>query len=489
MFNKIKSLFPEKPSSLPDATAHKKEGDEHLKLGRIAEAAGCYGRALAINPDYVDACVGLGFALSEQKNYAAAERYLQHALLVDPNNADAHYILGTIAKNRNDQTASVEHLGRAIDIKPDFEFAYRELIAALFHSGEVRKAKDVLHRAVSAYPVSAEFHFYLGNALRLEGDGDGAAASYRKALSLQPASAESHKGLADALRMNGQLDLAGASYRKALALQPEFVDAHADLGSLLRMQGKDEEALACYKQVVRLDPNHPVKHLVAALSGGESERAPGDYVERLFDGYAQRFDSHLVQDLSYADPEKLAALLPPHFDPHGAKWTILDLGCGTGLSGAAIAPFARELVGVDLSSKMLDKAREKNLYHRLERLDLVVMMQGERASSYDLVFATDVFIYVGKLDDVVSQVARLLRPGGLFAFSVESLEALTQDAPTDRRDYRLSPTGRYAHSKAYLAAIANREGLELISTSSTQSRIDKGKPVQGHLVLMRRLAE
>ena len=92
------------------------------------------------------------------------------------------------------------------------------------------------------------------------------------------------------------------------------------------------------------------------------------------------------------------------------------------------------------------------------------------------------------LDNVVSQVARLLRPGGLFAFSVESLEALTEEASTDRRGYQLSPTGRYAHSKAYLAAFASREGLELLSTASTQSRIERGKPVAGHLVLMRRLS-
>ncbi len=229
-----------------------------------------------------------------------------------------------------------------------------------------------------------------------------------------------------------------------------------------------------------------VKHLVAALSGGESERAPSDYVEKLFDEYAQKFDSHLVQVLSYSVPEKLAALLQPHFHPGGEKWAILDLGCGTGLSGAAIAQFARHMVGVDLSSKMLDKARERNLYARLEQLDLLAMMEAEPASSYDVVFAADVFVYLGKLDELVRQARRLLRPGGLFAFSVESLEALHQDAGSaERRDYQLNATGRYAHSSAYLTAMASRDGFDALSVSATQSRLDKGKPVQGYLVLWR----
>ena len=555
MFTRIKSLFPAKEAGLRDGAAtHKKQGDEHLKSDRFADAAESYRRAVSANPDYVDACVGLGFALSEQKEYSESERYLRHALSVDRDNVDAHYILGRIAKERNDQAGAAEHFSRAVAIKPDFEFAWRELIASLFQQGKAREARDVLNRALTAYPDSAEFHFYLGNALRLDEDHDGAAASYRKALSLQPSSAESHKSLADVLRMSGHHDLAVASYQKALWFQPEYVDAHIELAGVLRLQGKLDQALAssqrvvelnpehsgarialgnvfeglgksdeaiacyrravelgpesaaahqwlgnallargataeaigCYEQVVKLEPDNAIKHLVAALSGGESERAPSDYVEKLFDEYAQRFDTHLVEVLSYDDPQRLAALLAPHFDPDGKKWMILDLGCGTGLSGAAIAPFARHLVGVDLSSKMLDKARERHVYHRLEQMELIAMMRGEPESSYDLLFATDVCIYLGRLDDLASEAQRLLRPGGLFAFSVESLDASNEEAaPTTRRDYHLDVTGRYAHSRAYLTALATREGFDVLTTANTQSRLEQGKPVEGYLVLWR----
>jgi len=557
MFAILKSLLPSRSSPPADeSSAVKKQGDEHLKRDQLDDAAGCYRRALTIRPDNLDACVGLGFVLSEQEKYGEAEQYLRQALSVDPGNADACYILGTIANRRNDQAGSIEHFTRAIEGKPDFLFAYRELYVALFRGGQVQQAKDVLHRAISAYPDSAEFQFYLGNLLSHEGDYEGAVACYTKALTIQPGSAESHKNLADALNKLRRFDQAVASYQKAVWFEPNFLDAHLALGSVTQSQGKldqaaacyrhatelkpehvgaqvslgnvleslgrtdeaiacyrravalapeyaaahqylgnalvargaTEEAVACYKQVMRLDPTNAVQHLIAALSGGDTERAPADYVEKLFDDYAHKFDSHLLAVLSYSVPEKLADLLRPHANADGEKWSILDLGCGTGLSGAAVAAHARQLVGVDLSAKMLERARVRNLYHRLEQLDLLTMMQGEAASTYDVVIAADVFVYLGKLDDLVDEAGRLLCPGGLFAFSVESLEALVDDAAAlpVRGDYQLNVTGRYAHSIAYLARLAGHSGFDVLSTTNTESRMDKGKPVQGYLALWRR---
>ena len=116
------------------------------------------------------------------------------------------------------------------------------------------------------------------------------------------------------------------------------------------------------------------------------------------------------------------------------------------------------------------------------------MVQGEAPSSYDVVFAADVFVYLGKLDELVNHAQRLLRPGGLFAFSVESLEALMDDAagPSNRQGYQLNVTGRYAHSVAYLARMAEHNGFDVLSTTGTQTRLDKGKPVHGYLALWRR---
>ena len=557
MLSRFKSLLPGKSSSPSDASAaSKREGDEHLKRDRLDDAVVCYRRAVSQNPSYVDALVGLGFALSAQKQFDEAAQCLQRALTIDPTIADAHYILGTNARDSNDDAGSIDHFARAIDVKPDFEYAYRDLFAALVRNREVAKAKEVLVRAVSRFPQSAEFQVHLGNVLSHEGDHDNAVACYEKALSIRPDFAESHKYLADVLAQTGKLEQAAGSYQKATWFDPALVDAHLGLGSVkqrqelldeaiacyrravelepehasanlslgnllqgkgqldeavvcfrraiatdptlpaahqylgnaLLDQGATKEAVACFEEVLRLDPANPVKHVIAALSGRDSERAPSEYVEQLFDQYAQRFDSHLVDVLKYSVPEKLAELLHPHSEPGAAKWSVLDLGCGTGLSGAAIAQYAKHLVGVDLSAKMLDKARERKLYHRLEQRDLLTMMQGEPESTFDLVFSADVFVYLGALDDLMGEAYRLLRPGGHLAFSVESLDALAGGAAisSDSHDYRLNVTGRYAHSMAYLSRMAAHNGFEVLGTTDTQSRLDKGVPVEAYLSLWRR---
>ena len=167
---------------------------------------------------------------------------------------------------------------------------------------------------------------------------------------------------------------------------------------------------------------------------------------------------------------------------------MLDLGCGTGLVGAAIAPLARTLVGVDLLPGMLAKARTGGRYARFEQSDLHAMMQREPSASYDVVTAADVFVYVGKLDDIVREAARLLRPEGLFAFSVESLDALTRGAGAadGQQGFRLNPTGRYAHSSACLRRLAADHAFRILEAKDTRGRIDQGKPVGACLTLRRR---
>jgi len=228
--------------------------------------------------------------------------------------------------------------------------------------------------------------------------------------------------------------------------------------------------------------------LVAAMSGHDSDRAPSDYVQRLFDEYADKFDSHLAKTLNYQTPSKLADLLHPHVQLEG-KLRVLDLGCGTGLFGTAIAAFAQQIVGVDLSPKMLEKARALNLYHRLVQSDLLAMMQEETAESFDVVSAADVFVYIGKLDELVVQTRRLLSSNGLFAFSVESLEALSSVPGNKPLDYQLLNSARYAHSIAYLNRLASLNGFQALHITETQIRLDKGQPIQGYLAVWRRLPQ
>lgn len=522
LFAKLRSRFAAKtPTPMEESLRLKQRGDACVQRDCMEEAVGYYERALAINPRSLEACIGIGFAFSELKRNALAQEYLRRALSIDPNVADAHYMLGGVAKNMGQAVNAIEHYSRAIAIDSGQVFAHRDLLDALVASGQAQLAKDAAARAAARFPDSGEFLFYQGSLLSQDGDFDQAIACYRMALSVEPDAVQTHLPLANALAKSGQLDSAIihyqhaarhqpehastqlslgdtfekqgrrsdaiACYRRAVELEPANGIAHYFLGNALLAQGAKQEARRCFEEVLRLDPGNSVSHLVAALSGRDTDRPPSDYVERLFDEYADRFDTHLVTVLQYSVPQALAEILLSYRVPESDAWDILDLGCGTGLFGAAVAPIARHLVGVDLSARMLEKARVLNLYHRLEHLELLEMMQNEAASLYDVIAATDVFVYIGRLDALAAQAHRLLRPGGFFAFSVESLDALTRSSGfAEPRAFQLNSTGRYAHSLRYLTELASHRGFDVLTRKDIQVRVENGRAVEGYLTVWRR---
>ena len=151
---------------------------------------------------------------------------------------------------------------------------------------------------------------------------------------------------------------------------------------------------------------------------------------------------------------------------------MLDLGCGTGLCGMPFRDIVKRLTGVDLSPRMIRKARERGIYDELLLGDLLTPLQG-RDARYDLIVAADVFIYVGDLSAIFAACKIALRPGGLFAFSTEH-EA---DAPS----YVLRTSGRYAHPTEYIRTQAHEVGLTEFSIEQAIIRQEEGNPVAGQI--------
>ena len=524
MLSHIKSLLGSKaPKTSRASAAAKREGDAHRDARRLKQAAECYRQALSLDSANADAHYELGAISRQTGDSGAAIEHLSHAIerrpdfelayrelfplltqsgqieragsLMDrgivacPESGELHNFHGKILAVRGDHAAAAASFRKACTLAPGSAENRLNLGHTLIQLGEVDEAIANYEKAVWFDPQLFDGHVAMADALQRQGRRQEAIEHYREALALRPRSAETHIKLGVALQAEVKLDEAISSYRAAADLAPQLAIAHANLGNVLMMKGARQDAIASFERALAIEPGSNVVHILTALKGGHAERAPDEYVERLFDWYASDFDAHLVKGLGYAVPEKLRDLLQPHAEAANEKWRTLDLGCGTGLAAVAIAPFARSLVGVDLSSKMLDKARERNLYDRLERLDLVPMMQRESSSAYDLVLAADVLVYLGKLDELLAEARRLLQPGGYLAFSVESLDALGDagagSAATDR-DYRLNETGRFAHARAYLARLREQNGFEELSLTETQSRLNDGKGVQGYLVVWRR---
>jgi predicted TPR repeat methyltransferase len=388
-----------------------------------------------------------------------------------------------LAHHKDGRLTPAEDLYRQIlATHPDHGEALHLLGALLHQRGDHAAAVDLMRRALVAGPGVAKYHNNLGSALNALKKPEEALACFRQAVVLQPDFADAHYNLGVALAGLDRLDEAMRCFRDAIAIDPGHVQAHYNLALLHKRLGESAAAAAGFVRVLRLQPDlETATHLLAALTGADSERAPAAYVAATFDEVADRFDEHLVNDLGYDAPQQLLAMLSALPDVPPQPWDVLDLGCGTGLVGAAIATHARQVVGVDLSANMLSKARARGLYRRLEQSDALAMMQAERAASYDVIVAADVFIYTGRLEEMATQVKRLLRPAGCFAFSVECLE----DADIDGRDrdYRLLPSGRYAHAESYLRRLASASGFGIRASVRAPIRREAGKPIAAWLAI------
>lgn len=289
--------------------------------------------------------------------------------------------------------------------------------------------------------------------------------------------ADKRADFADMLLASGDAVAAADLLLQALELAPQWSYGWFRLGEMQEAAGARVGAIEAYRMARKLDPDDRAGaslklHLLDAA--GDPETMPPAFVETLFDQYAVTFEDALLGKLDYRVPELLvdaiAGAAPGRFS------CAVDLGCGTGLLGVGLRPIADRLEGYDISSGMLGVARAKEIYDHLAQADLSVLeFDAPRA---DLAAAADVFMYVGALDTVFRNVATMLVPGGLFAFSVEKL-----DAPDG---FALGDTRRYAHSRAYVEAMLAFGGLSRVSMREAVIRMDRDQPVTGLIVAARK---
>jgi predicted TPR repeat methyltransferase len=276
-------------------------------------------------------------------------------------------------------------------------------------------------------------------------------------------------------------DRAGAAeiLEQVLEIVPAFAGAWFALGGIREAQGDRERAIAAFAAARAADPAdyHGARLRLARLGEGEATPAMMQlHVRRLFDQHAPRFDESLLQHLDYRAPQLLLeAVASAARSASGPRFAaMLDLGCGTGLAGAAFQGQVDRLTGIDLSAAMIAEAHRKGLYDRLATGELVEFLAGEAAAQahYDLVVAADVLVYVAGLAAVATAVRRVLAPGGLFAFTVE----------THAGDgVLLRESLRYAHGAAHVRAAMAGADLRLACLAEVSTRTERGEPVPGLL--------
>jgi predicted TPR repeat methyltransferase len=358
------------------------------------------------------------------------------------------------------------------------------LAATLLALGRPAEALTLVEQVLAqeADNQDAEFHraTALGRLQRLDESLD----SFERLLALNGQLAEAWSRHGQTLQALDRHAQALGSYQRALALDARLPLAWVNLGSLLRESGRPAEAAHAFGQaIVHGGDSELVRYYLASVTGsGVPAVSPRAYVQSLFDGYAEDFDTHLVQVLGYKTHEilvrHLRALAPGRFD------SALDLGCGTGLSGRLVRPLAGRLAGVDLSQSMLDKAAASGVYDALEQADIVEHLR-HTPSRHDLVLATDVFIYLGDLAPTFEAAGQAMRRGGIFCFSAEALQD-DAAAAVGSPGFELRASLRYAHGERYLRGLAERHGFDVARLLREPLREEQRQAIEGFFVYLRR---
>ena len=313
-----------------------------------------------------------------------------------------------------------------------------------------------------------------GVTLEKLGRSNEAFVAYKRALEIEPNFAEVYNNLGSVLKNLGRLREAAEEFAKATEINPKFAFAYRNLGLTLRELGSIEDAKVAFSTALELKPDYvEVEHILSAISGVTTNKAPAEYIEGLFDFYADRFEKSLVEKLEYNIPKLLAYIM---FDKSSTEslGNVTDLGCGTGLFGQEIYAKCKYLEGVDISKAMLNEARGKNVYDNLIHQEITEYLSEDRLN-FDYFISSDVFIYVGDLAEVFALIKSRNKRSGKLVFSTEHSE---------KDGFKLLESGRFAHSKSYIQGLSDSLGFNMSHFSLTNLRKEKDKFIVGGLYVL-----
>ncbi|VAW52559.1 TPR domain protein [hydrothermal vent metagenome] len=469
------------------AAAYYNQGIALQELGNYKEALTAFNKVAELEPDFqninlmiADACFSLASIFQSQKNLDEAESLYEKAIESRPDYHQAYNNLGLLHKDNKNYEIAANFFSKAVELKPDYVDARSNLGHAHEMLKNYRDALTAYQKICGLIPDSAEAQYSAGLQHESLGQFSEAKKCFSLARSLDPKSNRYPMVLARVFAAEKNYDEAITHYEEAIDKDPAFADTYYFLGRVYMDINNKEAAINHFRKTYELSPDHvSVNYYLAELDPDSNKsEAQTRYVAELFDNYADTFENDLVNNLQYKTPAVIHRQVMPHLGD-SRDLVIFDLGCGTGLCGELFRDVASRLVGVDLSPKIVEKAREKSVYDELQVDELTTSLQKESAS-VDVILAADVYVYIGDLKPIFDAAVSALKPSGLYSFSVEH---------SDGDLYELQSSGRYSHSVSYIEGLAASAGLYVLSHATSVLRKELGADVEGDVYVFARSAE
>ncbi|MCW5583124.1 MAG: tetratricopeptide repeat protein [Gammaproteobacteria bacterium] len=480
----------------------------YAEMGELDNAQKYLEDALKLSPDHVTLCLHLANILKAKGLFNDAVKILKNVIRLDPHFSAAFNNLGTVYFAQEAWSDAINSYHAAIEIQPDYLDAYYNLGLALTKSKRYEEAMNAYKALIELSPQHAMGRFQLACLFMQQDQYQAAIEQFDIIERAHPFHFETQTNLATCYLKLGWLDHAKTHYLKALDLMSNDFQVLFNLGVISMQQGQTKAAIEFYSRALSVDPNlfevhnnlavaylsikqpdYALMHFRGALRLQPTDRSiqhiinilthdqdlalsPPEYIRSLFDSYADYYDAHMTQYLNYQVPVLMYQLANEKANLMAKKWDILDLGCGTGLCGERFKPDARFLVGVDICEKMLMVAAK--IYDDLIHADILSFLNTQ-TQTYDIILAGDVLVYYGDLSTVFSAVSNILRLNGIFVFNVEV------GGP---RNYEMTKSGRFAHSKNYLESLIVDNKFDILSYQSISIRTQDKRIVPGYLYLL-----
>ncbi len=453
-----------------EAVARKPENEEAWFLlgvllqetGELEDAQEAFEKSTALNAAREAGWLNLGMLAQRKQDTPSALRAYMGALQTNPSSGHAYVGVGAVMEAGSKSDAAEAAYEKALTLDPALESAHAALCKLFLRVDRPDSARQAAQRGLEALPDAAGLHAALGAALVQLTRPREAERALRTAIGLDSGLSEAYNSLGIALKAQGKYAEAEAAYKTATQLAPGLLEPLYNLGIFYREQGAlyRGKARETMEQALAMDPtNMDVRLVLAALDGGDSDiELPRAYIERLFDSVAETYEENIIPVISYQVPNELVSAVTmsmafecvyvcvctnlclyqvPNelvtavtksmaFDCGCAsgqlpanQWTVLDIGCGTGLSGAALRGTAAVMAGCDVSAEMCRVARRKGMYATVAHADAVEFMLEQAPGCCDLVVAGDVLPYIKDLTPLFAAAARMLKPGARFVFTTE----------------------------------------------------------------------